>query len=55
MTSAGLRPARMRAKRPDDTDIPTVTAELQTDLTNYQSALYAVSQAVPETLAKYLN
>jgi flagellar hook-associated protein 3 FlgL len=39
----------------DDTDIPTVTAELQTDLTNYQSALYAVSQAVPETLAKFLN
>ncbi len=36
-------------------DIPTVTAALQSDLTTYQAALYAVSQTVPETLAQFLK
>jgi flagellar hook-associated protein 3 FlgL len=37
------------------TDVPTVTAALQSDLTTYQAALYAVSQTVPETLAQFLK
>ncbi|MGO9964520.1 MAG: hypothetical protein ACLPUG_13980 [Acidimicrobiales bacterium] len=37
------------------TDVPTVTAVLQSDLTTYQAALYAVSQTVPETLAQFLK
>ncbi|MGO9582133.1 MAG: flagellar hook-associated protein FlgL [Acidimicrobiales bacterium] len=36
-------------------DVPTVTAALQSDLTTYQAALYAVSQTVPETLAQFLK
>jgi len=37
------------------TDLPSVTTALQTDMTNYQAALYAVSQAVPETLAQFIK
>lgn len=37
------------------TDVPSVTVALQTDMTNYQAALYAVSQAVPQSLAQYLH
>ncbi len=37
------------------TDVPSVTVALQTDMTNYQAALYAVSQAVPESLAQYIH
>jgi flagellar hook-associated protein 3 FlgL len=37
------------------TDIPSVTVALQTDMTNYQAALYAVSQAVPQSLAEFLH
>jgi hypothetical protein len=37
------------------TDVPSVANALQTDMTNYQAALYAVSQAVPETLAAFLH
>ena len=39
----------------ESTDVPTVTAALQSDLTTYQAALYAVSQTVPETLAQFLK
>lgn len=35
-------------------NVPNVTAALQSDLTSYQSALYAVSQTVPKTLAQFL-
>jgi flagellin-like hook-associated protein FlgL len=37
------------------TDVPSVTVALQTDMTNYQAALYAVSQAVPQSLAQFLH
>ncbi len=39
----------------ESADVPTVTAALQSDLTTYQAALYAVSQTVPETLAQFLK
>lgn len=39
----------------ESTDIPSVSLTLQTDMTNYQAALYAVSQAVPQSLASYLH
>ena len=39
----------------ESTDVPTVTAALQSDLTTYQAALYAVSQTVPESLAQFLK
>ncbi|MCL5048098.1 MAG: hypothetical protein M1374_04865 [Firmicutes bacterium] len=36
-------------------NIPSVSTTLQADLTSYQAALYAVSKAVPETLAQFIN
>lgn len=39
----------------EDTNVASVSTELQQDLTSYQAALYAVSQTVPETLATYLK
>jgi flagellar hook-associated protein 3 FlgL len=38
-----------------NTNVPTVTSELESDLTTYQAALEAVSQAVPESLAQYIH
>jgi hypothetical protein len=36
-------------------NVATVTSQLQQDLANYQAALYASSQAVPESLAAFLK
>ncbi len=36
-------------------NIANVSTTLQADLTSYQAALYAVSKAVPETLAQFIN
>jgi flagellar hook-associated protein 3 FlgL len=38
-----------------DADVADVTTELQSQLASYQSALYAVSQTVPETLSSFLH
>ncbi|HUZ21472.1 MAG TPA: hypothetical protein VMU75_12950 [Acidimicrobiales bacterium] len=38
-----------------DVNVAQVTTQLQADLANYQAALYASSQAVPETLAAFLK
>lgn len=39
----------------EDVNVATVTSQLQQDLANYQAALYASSQAVPESLAAFLK
>jgi len=36
-------------------NIANVSPTLQADMTSYQAALYAVSKAVPETLAQFIN
>ncbi len=36
-------------------NVASVSPTLQADLTSYQAALYAVSKAVPETLAQFIN
>ncbi|HTW98892.1 MAG TPA: hypothetical protein VMD59_08955 [Acidimicrobiales bacterium] len=39
----------------EDANVADVTTQLQAQLASYQSALYAVSQTVPETLAQFLK
>lgn len=39
----------------EDVDVATATTQLQSDMTSYQAALYAVSQTVPESLAAFLH
>jgi flagellar hook-associated protein 3 FlgL len=39
----------------EDANVADVTTQLQSQLASYQSALYAVSQTVPETLAQFLH
>jgi flagellar hook-associated protein 3 FlgL len=38
----------------EDVNIATVTTQLDTEMTNYQAAMWAASQAIPETLVKFL-
>jgi flagellar hook-associated protein 3 FlgL len=37
-----------------DVNIATVTTQLDSEMTNYQAALWAASQAIPETLVKFV-
>ncbi len=39
----------------EDVDVATASTQLQSELANYQAALYAVSQTVPESLAQFLH
>lgn len=39
----------------EDINIATATTQLNTEMTNYQAALWAASRAIPETLAKFLG
>jgi flagellar hook-associated protein 3 FlgL len=38
----------------EDVNIATVTTQLDSEMTNYQAALWAASQAIPETLVKFV-
>jgi flagellar hook-associated protein 3 FlgL len=38
----------------EDVNIATATTELDSETTNYQAALWAASQAIPETLVKFI-
>jgi flagellar hook-associated protein 3 FlgL len=38
----------------EDVNIATVTTQLDSEMTNYQAAMWAASQAIPETLVKFL-
>ncbi len=38
-----------------DVNVATVSTQLQADMASYQAALYAVSQAVPESLAQFIH
>ena len=38
----------------EDVNIATVTTQLDSETTNYQAALWAASQAIPETLVKFI-
>ena len=38
----------------EDVNIATVTTQLDSEMTNYQAALWAASQAIPETLVHFL-
>jgi len=38
----------------EDVNIATVTTQLASETTNYQAALWAASQAIPETLVKFI-
>jgi flagellar hook-associated protein 3 FlgL len=39
----------------EDVNVATATTQLDNEMTSYQAALWAVSQAVPETLVKFLG
>lgn len=39
----------------EDVNVATASTQLQADLASYQAALYAVGQAVPESLASFLH
>jgi flagellar hook-associated protein 3 FlgL len=39
----------------EDVNVATTTTQLDTELSNYQAALWATSQAVPETLVKFIS
>jgi flagellar hook-associated protein 3 FlgL len=38
----------------EDVNVATATTELDSEMTNYQAALWAASQAIPETLVKFI-
>jgi flagellar hook-associated protein 3 FlgL len=38
----------------EDVNVATVTTQLDSEMTNYQAAMWAASQAIPETLVKFL-
>ncbi len=38
----------------EDVNIATVTTQLDSEMTNYQAAMWAASKAIPETLVKFL-
>jgi flagellin-like hook-associated protein FlgL len=38
----------------EDVNIATATTQLQSETTNYQAALWAAAQALPETLMKFI-
>ena len=38
----------------EDVNLATATTQLNSDMTNYQAALWAASRAIPETLAKFV-
>jgi flagellar hook-associated protein 3 FlgL len=39
----------------EDVNIATATTQLDTEMTDYQAALWAASQAIPETLVKFIS
>ena len=39
----------------EDVNVATATTELQADMAQYQAALWATAQAVPESLAQFLK
>ncbi len=39
----------------EDVDVASASTQLQSELASYQSALYAISQTVPESLAQFLH
>ncbi len=38
----------------EDVNVATVTTQLDSEMTNYQAAMWAASQAIPETLVHFL-
>jgi flagellar hook-associated protein 3 FlgL len=38
----------------EDVNVTTATSQLDTEMTNFQAALWATSQAIPETLVKFI-
>jgi flagellar hook-associated protein 3 FlgL len=39
----------------EDVNVATVTTQLDTEMTDYQASMWAASQAIPETLVKFLS
>lgn len=39
----------------EDVNVATTTSQLDSELSNYQAALWATSQAIPETLVRFIN
>ncbi len=39
----------------EDVNVATATTQLDSEMTNYQAALWAASQAIPETLVKFIS